>query len=568
MIKQIGHYSVLEPLGSGGMGEVYLALDTKLQRKVAIKLLSSRESEDARGLERFTREAKAVSSLNHPNILTVHEIGELEDHTPYLVTELVSGRSLKEIMDSGPMDPATAVDIAAQAAGGLAKAHSAGVVHRDIKPANLMLTQDGFVKILDFGLAKLVGAEGHLHDQGSDQELTVSGAIVGTPAYLSCEQLQSKEVDARSDLFSLGVVLYQMLSGRNPFLKESLAETLSAILNESPPRLRDIAPGVSPELSAIVERALAKNPEDRFQTAPQMSGALRQVQSGILKEDVYPTAVHGWSVSRKAAWAAGTAGLLLGLWLVISVVNNATNTVPSGTWASRKDSRPASDYQTSPTPSAGDGAATAGDGDASLAAVTAPSSLEAYTSYMRGEDLFLEREWEAALGELQLAVAIDPGLAMAWSTLSLAFSCTGDDIRARAAHLKATEVMDALNDRERGWVELEGIWVTTANGNLFLERVQEYLAEYPDNPRSYLYAGMAVERLQHDPQGALEWFQKARDLSPVYYPAVRSAADCLVQLGQTTQAMDLVQSYLGQSAVGSQAREKAVRYLQTLQDRS
>src|SRR5712691_5185862 len=243
----VGPYEIVVRLGAGGMGEVYRARDPRLGRDVAIKVLTDAAAADRDRLRRFVAEAKAASALNHPHILTVHEIGET-DTGPYIVTELVDGQTVRELLSGGPLPVPQALDIAIQAAEGIAKAHDAGIIHRDIKPENLMVTRDGFVKILDFGLAKLLRPESGAVGTSGVASATATGMIVGTAGYLSPEQLRGGPTDGRSDIFSLGIVLYEMLVGANPFHRQNAADTFSAILRDQPPPLADCAPGVPPEL--------------------------------------------------------------------------------------------------------------------------------------------------------------------------------------------------------------------------------------------------------------------------------------------------------------------------------
>ena len=268
------HYQIGVKLGAGGMGEVYKAKDTRLGREVAMKVLPAGMIDDRDRRQRFVREARAASLLNHPNIVTIHDIAEA-DGTQFIVMEYVPGRTLRDTIPPQGMEPAAALRYGQQIAGALAKAHGAGIVHRDLKPANIMVTQGDAVKVVDFGLAKLT--ESRVIDE-SDTTLTAQtevGQVLGTAAYMSPEQAEGKPVDARSDIFSFGLVLHEMLSGQRAFAGDSPMATLAAILRAEPPSLRNI----SPQLDLIVARCLRKDPADRFQTMLEVSRALENTPS-------------------------------------------------------------------------------------------------------------------------------------------------------------------------------------------------------------------------------------------------------------------------------------------------
>ena len=279
---QLGPYEVLAPLGAGGMGEVYRARDTRLGRDVAVKVLPADSSSDKDRLRRFEHEARAASALNHPNLLTVFDVGT-HDGAPYLVFELLEGSILRSVLASG-LVPRKALDHAIQIAHGLAAAHDKGLVHRDLKPENLFVTSDGRVKILDFGLAKLRPALDH-EVIGSGVEtasgVTSPGAVLGTAGYMSPEQVCGQPVDARSDLFSFGSVLYEMLTGRRAFRGSSSVETMNAILKEEPPEIES-APDrpLPPALERIVRRCLEKDPVRRFRSAHDLAFALEALSGG------------------------------------------------------------------------------------------------------------------------------------------------------------------------------------------------------------------------------------------------------------------------------------------------
>ncbi|MCZ2080291.1 MAG: serine/threonine protein kinase [Bryobacterales bacterium] len=282
--EQIGPYRIVEPLGQGGMGIVYRARDTRLDRDVALKLLPERSEQDPQVLERFKREARAVSALNHPNICTLYDIGEYHGQ-PFLVLELLEGQSLRDVLDSGPMAITELLDVALQIAGALEAAHAKGIVHRDIKPANIFVNTAGQVKVLDFGLAKLlseperVGADAAAA-AGSSTLATISvmGRAMGTASYMSPEQARGDDVDARSDLFSLAVVLYQLATGSRPFEGETPAITVEAILGSDPVPPRQRNPAVSPQLERIILKALEKDRDMRYQTAAELCADLGRLR--------------------------------------------------------------------------------------------------------------------------------------------------------------------------------------------------------------------------------------------------------------------------------------------------
>src|SRR5262245_39994843 len=279
-IAAIAHYRLLAPLGVGGMGEVYLAEDTKLGRKVALKLLPAEFTRDAGRVRRFEQEARAASALNHPNILTIFEIGEASGGR-YIVTEFIDGQTLRERLNGDRLAPPAALDIAAQIAAALTAAHEAGIVHRDIKPENVMLRCDGIVKVLDFGLAKLKPQQvGAVDSQAPTQKkITDPGTVMGTVGYMSPEQVRGQDADHRADIFSFGVILYEMLSGQRAFSGDSAVEVMSAILKEDPSELSETNTKISPQLEKIVRRCLEKQPERRFQSASDLGFALEALST-------------------------------------------------------------------------------------------------------------------------------------------------------------------------------------------------------------------------------------------------------------------------------------------------
>jgi serine/threonine protein kinase/Tol biopolymer transport system component len=280
---RIGRYEVNSLLGAGGMGEVYLAKDLQLGRPVALKILPERFIASKAHLRRFEQEARATSSLNHPNILTIYEIGQL-DSTYFIAAEFVAGQTLRQVITHARLDLRKAIDIAIQVSSALASAHAAGIVHRDIKPENIMVREDGYVKLLDFGLAKLL--EDNLQLAGADdptvaEPKTLSGAIIGTISYMSPEQLRGYQVDARTDIWSVGVVLYEMVAGRAPFHGNSNADVIVTILDRDLPPLYDFLPRYPLLLEHIVKTSLAKERDERYQTIGEVAADLRRLNDDL-----------------------------------------------------------------------------------------------------------------------------------------------------------------------------------------------------------------------------------------------------------------------------------------------
>jgi serine/threonine protein kinase/Tfp pilus assembly protein PilF len=303
--RQLGHYQIIARLGAGGMGEIYRARDTRLDREVALKLLPAEFTQDADRVRRFIQEAKAASALNHPNIITIYEIGEV-DGTHFIATEFVEGQTLRQWIAGEKMRLPEVLGIATQVTGALAEAHSAGIVHRDIKPENVMVRPDGLVKILDFGLAKLTEVSPSPVDTEAPTAVNVStetGAVMGTPRYMSPEQARGQKADARTDLFSLGVMLYELLSGRAPFTGETVSHIIVAILEKEPVPLARAATGVPAELERIVSKALRKDREERYQTAKDLVVDLKSLKQELeieakLKENADFGMRHAESVSQ------------------------------------------------------------------------------------------------------------------------------------------------------------------------------------------------------------------------------------------------------------------------------
>ncbi len=309
--KRLGPYEILEKVGAGGMGEVYRATDTRLGREVAVKVLPPGLSSDPDRLRRFEQEARSAGVLNHPNILAIHDIGTYEG-SPYVVSELLSGQTLRDRLGGSALPPRKAIEYAIQIAHGLAAAHEKGIVHRDLKPENLFITPDGRVKILDFGLAKLTRPEdtgAALTNLPTTPARTDPGTVLGTAGYMSPEQVRGHATDHRSDIFSFGAILHEMVTGRRAFRRDSAVETMNAILKEDPPEISGTHPNIPPVLERIVRHCLEKSPAERFQSARDLAFDLEAISgsSGPALSTARPTGTSG----RRTALLAGGLVLLL-----------------------------------------------------------------------------------------------------------------------------------------------------------------------------------------------------------------------------------------------------------------
>jgi len=314
---RLGPYEISSPLGFGGMGEVYRARDSKLDREVAVKVLPQAFSQDPEFLARFEKEAKAVAALNHPNILSIHDFGH-ENGVLFAVTELLEGETLRARLEAGSVSHRRAVEIAIQIARGLAAAHEKGVIHRDLKPENVFLTSDGRVKILDFGLAKRIALESDETNAPTTPAETEPGAVMGTVGYMSPEQVRGRPVDPRADIFSFGAILYEMLSGRRAFKRDSHVETMNAILKEDAPELAESGKNVPPALDRIVRHCLEKAPEARFHSAGDIAFDLEALSTiSAASTSALPAAASrrrlaGWIKAALAVVTAAVVGVLAG----------------------------------------------------------------------------------------------------------------------------------------------------------------------------------------------------------------------------------------------------------------
>ncbi len=336
----LGEYKVKSLLGSGGMGEVYRAHDARLKRDVAIKILPSFFSADPDRLRRFEQEAHAAASLNHPNILAVFQMGTYQG-APYLVSELLEGETLREQIKRGHFSILKTIDYGVQIARGLAAAHEKGIVHRDLKPENLFVTKDGRLKILDFGLAKLTQPQSHPdYELPTPKGETEPGVVMGTVGYMSPEQVRGQSADYRTDIFTFGTILYEMLAGKRAFEKPTSPETMTAILNDDPPEISQVASNVPPALQRVVHRCLEKNPDQRFQSASDLAFALDALSESARGAEVSGKDTRGSASSaatqRGLKWAAGLVSFLLITGAALYLVRTASTKVPEAKLAHKQ----------------------------------------------------------------------------------------------------------------------------------------------------------------------------------------------------------------------------------------
>ena len=326
--KTVSHYKILEKLDSGGMGVVYKAEDTRLGRHVALKFLPEKYFGDPAALKRFEREARSASALNHPHICTIHDIGTHEGQ-PFIVMECLDGATLRNRMRDRPLETDEAVKLAFQVTDALKTAHLEGIIHRDIKPANIFITLRGDAKILDFGLAKRSDPTSDIetHDSTATTTLTDGHMNPGTLPYMSPEQVAGKPIDTRSDIFSLGLVLYEMLTGVHPFMKDSSIETASAILSDTPPPLSRYKAGIPELLEHTVGKMLAKKPESRYQMIHEVQTNLNNVSAG------HSSATQTVDPHRRTAPTLGLYGLLLTIALIVTLI--AVLGLDLGNWRDR-----------------------------------------------------------------------------------------------------------------------------------------------------------------------------------------------------------------------------------------
>ena len=465
---RLGPYEIISPLGAGGRGEVYLAEDTRLDRRVALKLLPPALVSDEQAKKRLLREAKSAATLDHPNICAIYEVGE-ENGRNFIAMQFVEGETLAARIERKPLDINAALDIADQVADALAAAHSRGIVHRDIKPQNIMIAGSGLVKVLDFGLAKKI------YDQPIDVSaaetasfLTEAGLIVGTAPYMSPEQVRAESLDARSDIFSFGAVLYEMLSGRRPFVAKSTAELISAILTHEPAPLRNQEGSMPAKLDQLVRTCLAKDPSNRFQTMEELRAELkaarRDFESGNPAALTAATTVFTTGRVEHEKWRGLLSNRVALAWTSFILIL-AASVYALFLWNSASSS----------------------------SSVIKPTSSPAYDLYLRGKvnSRSQNREYnENAISLLEQAIKADPGFAPAYAELARAYSIKSwyfaTELEQKRLNVEAEANVDKALALDRNLAEAHSarafiLW-THAKGFPHEQSIKSYLRALALNP--------------------------------------------------------------------------------------
>jgi len=554
--QTLGRFHILSELGRGGMGIVYLAHDDNLRRAVALKLLSPSLTRKDERTRRFLREARAAASVTHRNLATIYDAGDLEGHV-FIAMERVEGRTLREILGGGRPALERALDIAAQILAGLGKAHQAGVVHRDLKPDNIMLTDDGVVKLLDFGLAKQhdVGALGALGIPGDPEGMqrdTEENQRLGTPGYMSPEQVRGGPIDARSDIFAFGVLFYEMLAGQRPFVGQSHADLASAILRDAPRRLSELRPELPPELERLVERCLEKDPALRFPSSGDLAIALARldrVDAGPAAPPSGPTpspdvisSMAGSSTSslgattpvRQVSERASVPAKVLAAVLVL-VVAGLLLRVKSRAGSLETIGGPAASTEaTRETAAAAALAARAVPTPVTALPLPTSKSPEALVAYKAALQGFRDGNWGYVQAHLERALALDPGLTIAH--LRLAIMQRESSVTSARAHFAlALAGRASLSERDQ----------------VMLNAHEPYLyRDPPDRAEQVRRLRAATERFpgdaelfdmlactKQDPEQMLAAARRAVELDPQYADSWQAVGSNLFQLGRTEEAL-------------------------------
>ena len=519
---RLAAYEILSPLGSGGMGEVYRARDTRLGREVAIKLVTERLMTDPDALARFEREARAVAALSHPNIVALHDVGH-DNGIAFAVMELLDGQPLDRRLATEGLPWRTALEIAVAIADGLASAHSRGIIHRDLKPGNVFITRDGLVKIVDFGLA--TDDRFQLAPAGDNRD-TAPGTVFGTLAYMSPEQVRGEPADHRTDIFSLGCVLYEMLGRHQPFRAETPAQVLAAILRDQPPALASLGGGIPPRAEALVRRCLEKDPDHRFQSARDLAFALREILNDSRETSRSPIAAGRPALRVGAAVAAGV--LIVGA-AVLGLANGTTSLFVRGApirsvavlpLVNLSGDREHDDFAETMTEQLTTRLATLGSWR-----VTSPASVMRY----RGTRMSIAQ----VAGELGVDAVVEGSVAREGSRVKVAAhlvdATTGRRIWGDAYEQALDSVLVMQSDMARAIAR-----------EADLRLAPDVVSRLSAVPRQVVPAAYDAyvrgrhawdKRRESDLRDALRFFQDSIDADPTYAPAYAGLADSYAQLG-------------------------------------
>ncbi len=542
---KFGHYSIVALIGKGGMGVVYRAVDELLCRPAALKVLPPCSEDDAERRRRFLREARAAASVNHPNIATIYEVGESNGKS-FIAMELVEGKSLGRRISEGRLPIDEALNVGAQILRGLQKAHVAGLVHRDLKPDNVMINDDGTVKVLDFGLAKPAEVAEPIGE--ADTALTDDGRLVGTPYYMSPEQARGKVVDKRSDLFSFGIVLYEMITGKRPFTGGTPSDIVSSVLRDDPAALSSIRADVPPEVERIVERCLQKDPQKRHPDAKSVLTEVERLYNKLRapKASIPPLAPDAEVSADKPKSSHTTDPSILSSrdsrltpsrgvatsspgsprdatrraaasWAVMAALTIAIVAI---IFRVSRPSQPNTPEQTAPSTSAS--AAPAAPKAVAITDLTLPDSKvpEALVAYKSGLQALRDANWGRAKDNFHRAAELDPSMAVAHLRYSYVAHDTTHDFKVyQVAYARAVELRTSMTPRDQVYLRaLEPILARSTNErSVVRERLLEAVKQYPNDAEFY----MTLAQFANDKEEGLTFAQRAVDIDPQYADALQ-----------------------------------------------
>ena len=531
--QTLGRYRIHARLGQGGMGVVFRATDEKLRREVALKVLSDGVVDDADRRARFLREARLAAALTHPNIATVHDVGETADGHIYIAMELVAGPSLRQRLDAGPLSASAAVRVGKDLTRALVKAHKIGIVHRDLKPENIMVSEELEVKVLDFGLAKPIDAGGGAPETSS--VVTEDGRVVGTPGYMSPEQAAGRDIDARTDVFAVGVVLYEMVSGVRPFRGESAIDVIIATARDEPERLAAIAPDVSIGLERVILRCLEKNADARYADASELLSALEALGGAEAAARVGRPAKARATPARNVG-ALPTQPSLLGTafpqserrgrsWVFVTVTATAAAValIVLGVRLSRAPPPPAAAAATKPVATS-----------LSDLPPLVSQNPHAVAEYVAGMQALRDDDWGIAQGHFRRVVELEPYLALGHLRLAMVAEGTLDESIRRDEYSKAVTLRSQLSKRDAGMMEaLEPVLQRLREDRAEAVKRLELLGErYPGDAEIQEWLGI----MQDANAAGLAATDRAIALDPTDGQAWQSRGNVLASLGRTDES--------------------------------